>query len=267
MKKEYVHGFTERERMRLVDQATTLAEILHSDIAYPAGSGVLEAGCGVGAQTVILARRSPEARFTSVDLSEDSLRAARERVSSEGFTNVAFHQSDIFHLPYEDDSFDHVFLCFVLEHLPNPVDALLCLRRVLKRGGTITAIEGDHGSTYFHPESPYARKAIQCLVDLQAGMGGNSLVGRQLYPLLTKAGYGDVLVSPRMVYVDATRPELIEGFTKNTFIAMVEGVKEEATRSGLMEDEDWDRGIRDLHRTTGEDGTFIYTFFKGKAFK
>ena len=223
MKKKYVHGYTERESVRLVDQATTLSGILHHDIVYPAGSRVLEAGCGVGAQTVILARNSPKATFTSVDLSEESLRAARECVSSQGFTNVAFHQGDIFHLPYAEDSYDHVFLCFVLEHLPNPIEALSCLRGVLKRGGTVTVIEGDHGSTYFHPESPYARKTIRCLVDVQAAMGGNSLIGRELYPLLVKSGYRDITVSPRSVYVDSSKPDLVEGFTKNTFIAMVEG--------------------------------------------
>ena len=267
MKKKYVHGYTARERARLVDQATTLADILHSDTVYPAGSRVLEAGCGVGAQTVVLARNSPAAKFTSVDFSEESLRAAKERVSSHGFTNVTFHRGDIFRLPFEEESFDHLFLCFVLEHLPNPVEALLCLRRVLKRGGTITVIEGDHGSTYFHPDSPDARKAIRCLADIQAGMGGNALIGRELYPLLKKSNYDGVTVSPRMVYVDASRPDLVEGFTKNTFIAMVEGVKEQAMRSRLMEEADWDRGIRDLYRTTEEDGTFIYTFFKGEALK
>lgn len=267
MNKKYVHGYTRRESARLVDQATTLTEILHSDTVYPAGSNVLEAGCGVGAQTVILARNSPDARFTSIDLSEDSLRAARKRASSEGCTNVTFRPGDIFHLPFEAGTFDHVFVCFVLEHLPNPLEALRCLRRVLKRGGTITAVEGDHGSAYFHPDSPDAKKAIRCLIEIQAGMGGNSLIGRELYPLLGKAGFVDVRVSPRMVYVDSSRPDLVEGFTKNTFIAMVEGVKEQALRAGLVGETDWERGIRDLYRTTREDGTFIYTFFKGKALK
>jgi len=267
MNKKYVHGYEARENERLVDQATTLADILHSDIVYPAGSKVLEAGCGVGAQTIILAHNSPNAKFTSIDVSKESLRAAKERVSSQGFVNVTFQQSDIFHMPYDDNSFDHLFLCFVLEHLSNPIEALLCLRRVLKPGGTITVIEGDHGSTYFHPDSPGARKTIQCLVDIQADMGGDSLIGRRLYPLLNKSNYNNVNVSPRMIYVDSSKPVLVEGFTKDTFIAMVKGVKEKAIRSGLMEEADWDQGIRDLYRTTEEDGTFIYTFFKGKASK
>ncbi|MGE5753732.1 MAG: class I SAM-dependent methyltransferase [Deltaproteobacteria bacterium] len=250
-----------------MDQAATLSEILHADTLYPARSKVLEAGCGVGAQTVILARNNPKAKITSVDLSRESLRAARERVASEGFTNVTFRRADILHLPYVDDDFDHVFVCFVLEHLPNPVDALRCLHRVLKPGGTLTVIEGDHGSAYFHPDSPYARKTIQCLIDLQAGLGGNSRIGRQLYPLLKKAGYRGVRVSPRMIYVDSSRPGLVEGFTKNTFIAMVQGVKDPAIRSGLLDEAGWKRGIRDLYRTTRGDGTFIYTFFKGIASK
>jgi hypothetical protein len=45
---------------------------------------VLEAGCGVGAQTVTLAQRSPEARFTSVDLSGDSIAEARRRADLAG---------------------------------------------------------------------------------------------------------------------------------------------------------------------------------------
>src|SRR3989337_1359095 len=116
MKKKYVHGYTERESVRLVDQATTLSGILHHDIVYPAGSRVLEAGCGVGAQTVTLARNSPQALITSIDISEASLAEARRRVAAAGVTNVLFQRADIFNLPFAGDSFDHVFVCFLLEH-------------------------------------------------------------------------------------------------------------------------------------------------------
>src|SRR5208283_4022841 len=66
---EYVHGYSEREAERLSDQARTLTSLLHHDIRYPDGSRVLEAGCGTGAQTVILARNSPGAEITSIDIS------------------------------------------------------------------------------------------------------------------------------------------------------------------------------------------------------
>jgi len=142
----YVHGYDQRENSRLQDQAGTLVELLHSDTIYPEGDSVLEAGCGVGAQTVILATNSPKALITSIDVSETSVAEAREAVRTANISNVTLRQADIFHLPFPPESFDHVFVCFVLEHLAQPVEALQALQRVLKPGGAITAIEGDHGS-------------------------------------------------------------------------------------------------------------------------
>jgi trans-aconitate methyltransferase len=265
VRQDYVHGYSDRERERLADQADTLAELLHSDTFYPSGSTVLEVGCGVGAQTVTLARRSPDATIVAMDVSRDSLAVAQESARSAGFRNVMFQQADVYSMAFAPDAFDHVFACFVLEHLSRPREALTHLGRVLKPGGTITVIEGDHGSTYFHPESPYAQHAIRCLIELQARAGGNSLIGRTLYPLLLESGFADVTVSPRMVYVDSSRPQLVEGFTKNTFTAMVEGVREHALAAGLIDEETWAKGIRDLYRTAEADGTFCYTFFKAVA--
>jgi protein-L-isoaspartate O-methyltransferase len=258
----YVHGYTEREHARLVDQATSLAELLHCDTAFPPGARVLEAGCGVGAQTVTLARNGPAATLVSVDIAEASLAAARRKVEADALKNVRFLRGDIFRLPFAPASFDHVFVCFLLEHLAAPQDALTVLRGLLRPGGTITVIEGDHGSTYFHPDSAWARRAIDCQVQLQRRAGGNAMIGRELYPLLTGAGFDAVGVSPRMVYVDASRPALVEGFTRNTFTAMIEGVREQALAAGLSGPEDFDRGIADLHRTAEDDGVFCYTFFK-----
>jgi len=267
MTKAYVHGYDLRENIRLQDQAGTLVELLHSDTAYPSGSRILEAGCGVGAQTLTLARNSPNAMVTSIDISETSVAEARRRVAAAGLSNVQIEQADIFHLHYGPDSFDHIFVCFVLEHLANPIMALQVLGRHLKRGGTITVIEGDHGSAYFYPDSVAAHRAIHCQVELQRKAGGNAMIGRELYPLLLEAGYDRIRVSPRMVYVDATRPGLVEGFTKKTFTAMIEGVREPSIRAGMIKQADFDAGIRDLYRTTQADGVFCYTFFKAVAEK
>lgn len=258
----YVHGYDPRESMRLQDQAATLVDLLHVDTSYPPGSLVLEAGCGVGAQTVPLARNSPGAQIISVDVSAESLAEAKRRAAEAGLGNVQFQQADILELPFAAESFDHVFVCFVLEHLSRPVQALAALRMLLRPGGSITVIEGDHGSAYFHPDSEPARKAIQCQVQLQRTAGGNALVGRQLYPLLIEAGFEAVRVSPRMVYVDSSRPDLVEGFIKRTFTAMIEGVRDAAIEAGIVEPGVFDAGIRDLYRTAEPDGVFCYTFFK-----
>ncbi|MCL1896767.1 MAG: methyltransferase domain-containing protein [Clostridiales bacterium] len=262
MTEPYVHGYGQRESVRLQDQANTLVELLHWDTAYPEGAAVLEAGCGVAAQTITLARNSPKAKITSIDISEESIAKARTIIEAAGFNNVTFQQGDIFNLGFAPQSFDHVFVCFVLEHLACPDEALQRLKRLLKPGGTMTVIEGDHGSAYFHPDSMFARRAIQCQIDLQARAGGNALIGRALYPLMRQAGFEDVRVSPRMVYADSSKPELTDGFTRKTFTAMVEGIRKEALEEQMMSESDFDQGIADLCRTAETDGVFCYTFFK-----
>ncbi|MCC7576528.1 MAG: methyltransferase domain-containing protein [Methanomethylovorans sp.] len=264
---DYVHGYSDREALRLHDQATTLEALLHGDTLYQPAEKVLEAGCGIGAQTVILSKNSPHADITSIDISENSLKTAQQRARDRSISNVTFRQADIFDLPFEDERFDHVFVCFVLEHLEQPLKALQKLKRVLKKGGTITVIEGDHGSCFFHPETEAALQAWRSLIVSQAMLGGNSLVGRQVYPLLRKAGFRDVEVSPRMVYSDASRPHMEEGFVRLTIIPMIEGVREKAIEMGIIDAKTFDKGIEDLHRTASQDGTFNYMFFKGVGIK
>lgn len=270
MFEQYVHGYQSEENLRLQDQASTLVDLLHGGTAYPPGSRVLEAGCGVGAQTVTLAGRSPGAHVTAIDISARSLEEARQRVDAAGITTVTFRNADVFTLPrarsgLEPGTFDHVFVCFLLEHVKTPAEALTQLRAMLRPGGTITVIEGDHGSTYFHPDSDAAHDAIGCQVALQRHAGGDAMIGRRLYPLLAVAGYRDVAVSPRAVYADGGHPALADGFIRKTFTPMIEGVREPAVAAGLIDPARFDEGIRDLYRTAEPDGVFCYTFFKGVA--
>lgn len=257
----YIHGRSESESTRLHVQASGLGPLLHEDIRYQPGSLVLEAGCGVGAQTMFLARNSPGAEFVSVDISADSLDRAHAHLSEEGLPNVSFCQADIETLPFPDGTFDHVFVCFTLEHLPDPIQALVNFRKVLKPGGTLMVIEGDHGSAIFHPDTAAAHHVIDCLVSLQHRAGGNALIGRELEHLLKDAGFLDIRVVPLQVYASPDIPGSAEA-VKKIFIAMIEGVRDQAIDEGLSDPEMWDTGIRDLHRTTEQNGMFRYTFSK-----
>lgn len=262
---DYVHGYETGESARLEDQASALASLLHADTVYPPGSRILEVGCGVGAQTVRLARSSPGIDLTAIDISEASLAAAEARARAAGLDSVRFVAADIFDLPFARASFDHIFVCFVLEHLAEPLAALRRLRPLLREGGTITVVEGDHGTVCLHPESDAAHAAIGALVALQRAAGGDPNIGRRLYPLLMEAGFAATEVSPRMVYADGGRPEMADLFTRRTFAAMIAGVREPAIEAGLVEAERFDAGIRALHRAAEPDGTFCYTFFKAVA--
>lgn len=73
---------------------------------------------------------------------------------------------------------------------------------------------------------------------------------------MVEVGLEMVRVSPRIVYVDSSRPDVAEGFTTKTFTAMIEGVRESAILAGLTDPEAFDQGVRDLRRTADADGVF-----------
>lgn len=265
--KDYIHGYSQEETTRLNDQANSIAELLHWDSKWKEGSLILETGCGVGAQTKIIAKNNIDSTFVSVDLSIASLEKAEASIKEHDIKNVEFKVADLLNLPFKDNHFDHIFVCFVLEHISQPKEAIQELKRVLKPGGTLMIIEGDHGSAYFYPDSLSAQKVIQAQVTLQEQKGGNANIGRALYPLLFDSGFKNINISPRQVYVDDSKPELLDGFIKNTFTAMVKGIAEEALAKKIISKEEMNRGINDLYKTAKGGGTFCYTFFKGIAIK
>lgn len=263
---DYVHGYSPTEAGRLQDQSNLLSRLFFPHVHYQSGERVLEAGCGIGAQTRHLLRSNPGIVLTSLDISKDSLRTARANLLDAGFSGLNLMRADLNHLPFSEETFDRIFVCFVLEHLVDPLTVLRNLKSVLKPGCEIMVIEGDHGSCFFYPESPEAWHVWHCLVEAQKRLGGDSLIGRRLYPLLHQAGFCNIRVIPQFIYADAGRPEWVEGFTIKTIVAMVEGVKQRALDLGLTDRESWSRGITALRRTAqSPDGVFCYTFFQAIA--
>jgi len=268
MDHKYVHGYSPRETQRLREQSLIIEDLLHGATGYPSGSQVLEAGCGVGAQTAILAAHSPLAEITSIDISEESLIQAQNLINRREIKNVRFIHTDILDMPFEPDAFDHVFVCFVMEHLEDPFKALTSLKKVLKAGGSITVIEGDHGSFFWHPLTPQSQRVWRCLITLQQGLGHDPLIGRRLYPLLSAAGFAVQAVTPRCLYTDAGQPDLKLAGLNKILIPMLQASRTGALQQQLIDADTWDQGIADLSRAAvSTEGTFFYTWFKAVALK
>jgi len=264
----YVHGYSPRESERLQDQSRILEDLLHNGTSYQKLEHVLEAGCGVGAQTRFLAKRNPRSIFTSVDISEDSLDQARNMIGQENITNVTFKQENILELSFADETFDHIFVCFVLEHLEEPEKALQELKRVLKTNGSITVIEGDHGSCFWTPLTKDALTAWNALIKAQADLGHDSLIGRRLYPLLAEANFQIEDVSPRFVYADWSNPDLLDGVVNRIIVPMVHASENQILASKIIDKDIWENGLAELSKVgIIPDGTFFYTWFKAVAYK
>jgi ubiquinone/menaquinone biosynthesis C-methylase UbiE len=262
----YVHGYTDRETRRLQEQSLILEELLHGGTVYSAGSKVLEVGCGVGAQTLILLRRHPGIQLTSIDISEESLDRARASVNAAGYEHVLFRREDIMDHSLEPGSFDHLFVCFLLEHLGDPAGALVKMGALLKEGGTLTVIEGDHGSGCWTPETEASRAAWEGLVESQRMLGHDPCIGRRLYPLLKEVGFKEIRVEPRAAYADQSSPDLLDGAVNQIITPMVFSAREHVLKHQLVDPSTWKQGLEDLSGISfREDGTFFYSWFKGVA--
>lgn len=99
----------------------------------PDGKRVLEVGCGTGLDLFYFVRLG--AKATGIDISDESLKLAREQAKELGIKNIKLIQGDAENLPFKDDSFDIVYSYGVLHHTPDTEKAVKEAYRVTKGGG------------------------------------------------------------------------------------------------------------------------------------
>jgi ubiquinone/menaquinone biosynthesis C-methylase UbiE len=189
----YIHGFTKHEQDRLFQQARVHEPILFSHIDLSQCENLIEVGSGVGAQTQILLERYPDLQIQCVDASEEQIGRARLALAeplSRG--QVQIEKGDALHLAFEDSKFDGAFICWLLEHVQEPVDILEEVRRVLKPDGVIYCNEVFNASFYIHPYSPATLKYWFEFNDYQWSLKGDPFVGGKLANYLISAGFQNI---------------------------------------------------------------------------
>src|SRR6266545_2600586 len=188
---DYVHGYATAEQERLLRQAEHWRDelILAGTTLYP-GTRLLEVGCGVGAVLGILGVAFPGIILAGVDIEARQLGAARAHLAQLGL-EADLRQADALELPFPEASFDHVWMMWFLEHLPDPVAALREARRVLVPGGTLTAIEVDYNTIWASPSSQ-ALKALFVTVAQAMEAAARSDAGTRLPEWLVEAGFTSV---------------------------------------------------------------------------
>jgi ubiquinone/menaquinone biosynthesis C-methylase UbiE len=185
---DYVHGYGTREQQRLVEQAEHWRHRLIADgTTLAPGTRLLEVGCGVGAVLAILGQEFPGIRLHGVDIEPKQLAFAREHLGRAGL-EATLLQADGRSLPFEDESFDHVWMMWFLEHVADPVGVLREARRVLVPGGAITAIEVDYGTVHADPSSLVLETLFRAVADAMAAAGWSD-AGTRLPDWLREAGF------------------------------------------------------------------------------
>jgi ubiquinone/menaquinone biosynthesis C-methylase UbiE len=102
----------------------------------PAGGTVLDAGCGSGRLTVLIAHRRPDLQLRGIDLESGMVQVAARRAAQENLAGrVQFTAADLADLPLPDDSVDLIVSTASLHHWSDVAAVLASLDRVLKPGG------------------------------------------------------------------------------------------------------------------------------------
>jgi ubiquinone/menaquinone biosynthesis C-methylase UbiE len=263
----YLHGFTRTEQERLRRQARFLEHRIHERIPFWKCRRLLEVGSGVGAQTEILLRHFPDLHVTGVDASEANLEAARENLGRLQWAEGRYElvHEDATRLSFPADSFDGAFLCWILEHVGDPMRVLSEVRRVLRSGAHVVVTEVQNATFFLDPYSPHTMAYWMAFNDHQIELGGDPFVGAKLGNLLLALGYQDITTKVRNIHLDNRAPgERAEflGFWSELLLSGAPGLEAEGkvsreTVEGMKEELD-----RVAHNPNS---VFFYSFVQARA--
>ncbi|MDD0852912.1 class I SAM-dependent methyltransferase [Halobacteriovorax sp. GB3] len=205
----YLHGFNQKEQDRLRMQSRFTEYSVYQGINFSGVEKLLEVGCGVGAQTEILLRRFPDLHVTGIDRSTAQLQTATDYLNTLPYAKDRFDllQMDATNLNFAQSQFDGAFLCWVLEHIPDPAKVLSEVRRVLRPGSRVYITEVLNSSFFLEPYSPNVWKYWMAFNDYQYDMKGDPFIGAKLGNILLQQGFRDIKVETKTWHLDNRRPQ------------------------------------------------------------
>lgn len=265
--KGYVHGFTRAEQDRLRRQARFLEHRVHDRLPFWKCRRLLEVGCGVGAQTEILLRHFPELYVTGIDQSDGNLARASENLRETPWAAERYdlRVEEATRLSFAAGSFDGAFLCWVLEHVGEPLRVLSEVRRVLRPGAPIVANEVLNATFFIDPYSPHTMAYWLAFNDHQIELGGDPFVGAKLGNLLLAVGYQDITTKVRNIHLDNRAPgERAEflAFWTELLLSGAPGLHQAGKVSAATVD-----GMREELAGVGHDpnAVFFFSFVQARA--
>jgi ubiquinone/menaquinone biosynthesis C-methylase UbiE len=205
----YLHGFSQTEQDRLRRQARFAEQTVYKNVNFSESKHILEVGCGVGAQSEILLRRFPDIKLTGIDLSEKQLDSAKESLAQLSYAKNRYQlkQMNAEKMSFTSEVFDGAFLCFILEHVPDPRRVLSEVRRILSSGSVIYITEVLNSSFFLEPYSPNVLKYWMAFNDYQYDKKGDPFMGAKLGNLLMQIGFKDIETEVKTWFLDNRHPQ------------------------------------------------------------
>src|SRR5689334_16747410 len=157
-----------------------------------AGMTLLDVGCGPGTITTDLAARVAPGSVIGVDREPAVVAQATRSLVGGNVGNVQFKQADVYSLEFDDQSFDVVHAHQVLQHLTDPVAALVEMRRVLRQDGVLAVRDSDYGGFVWAPSDPLLDRWMQLYHDVCRRNGADADAGRSLLGWARTAGFTEI---------------------------------------------------------------------------
>ncbi len=156
------------------------------------GMRLLDVGCGPGTITLDLADRVVPGRTVGVDREEAIIAEARRLLESRPIAGVEFRTADAYALAFDDASFDVVHAHQLLQHLTDPVAALVEMRRVIRPGGVLAVRDSDYGAFVWAPSEPLLDRWMELYHDVCRHNGADADAGRRLLGWAQAAGFTEI---------------------------------------------------------------------------
>jgi ubiquinone/menaquinone biosynthesis C-methylase UbiE len=263
----YLHGYSPLEQDRLRRQAEFAEHTVYKNVDLTEVQNLLEVGCGVGAQTSILLRRFPKIKVTGIDLNEEQLAAAKASLEQLPLAKGRYtiQKMDAQNMDFSAHSFDGAFLCWILEHVPDPLQILNEVRRVLRPGGVVYITEVVNSSFFLDPYSPNLWKYWMAFNDYQFDGAGDPFVGAKLGNFLSAVGFQKIKTEVITWHLDNRQPEkrrkIIEYWAE-----LLLSAADQLVKAGYVTQEVVDAGMLELKKAQkNPNAVFLYSFMQAQA--
>jgi SAM-dependent methyltransferase len=168
---------------------------------------LLDVGCGPGSITAGLAEAVTPGLAVGIDFDP-------ARVEGKPIT-VASARGE--QLPFADASFDAVFACAVLQHVPDPAAIVREMRRVARPGAVVALADADWDGYLVHPPDPLLDRGQDVLRALRSI--GDPTVGKRLRDLLATNGFAEAVATAKPSSDGGAGAEAAGGFRAASFEA------------------------------------------------
>jgi SAM-dependent methyltransferase len=203
---------------------------------------LLDVGSGAGHDVFELARLvGPAGKVIGVDRSADMVAEASRRVAEVGVSGVEFRVGDAEQLPLDDNTVDGVRSDRVFQYVADPRRAVGELMRVTRPGGLVVVADTDWGASVFDCDDLELTARID---DAWTATRPSGRIGRRLFGLFVRAGFGQVRVFPHNVAVTD-----ISDYEGSTSVAsmyrdqVIPGLASQAVEAGSVTAEEASRWV------------------------